>query len=97
MMFFTIMGIIFVGVILLISAAAIYTFVLYPVFVTISIMRWTLTCCKAAGTPYTGSLWKLYRGYYVQNKNIPTRISNNYGEWYGIGKWRLYPKEDIIR
>lgn len=95
-MFFQIVGAITTIVFVAITLWILYSSFIHPIFQALSIMRWLTACSLKSGSecPSLSSKWKFFKWAYEVGGVRTTRYSNNVGEWFSIGNWRLYESED---
>lgn len=96
MIIFTIIGVIVVAGFVLACLAVIYSQFVHPLFQAISLSNWYLACVEADAEVSMVKLpyWRLIRHYYEVGGWPGERTWNSVGEWYGIGRWRVFPIED---
>lgn len=96
MIAFTIIGFLFCRVIALIIIGMLYVWLIHPAIQAVSILRWTMACMrKATGDeiPFKTKLSIFAQSYHLGGMQC-SRITNRYGEWYGVGDWQLYRSEE---
>lgn len=96
MIVFTVIGVIVTAVVFAAILGYLYFMFLHPLFQAFSLTNWYLACLKADGGVNTASLpyWRLVAHYYSVGGWPGERTWNSIGEWYGIGRWRIFPDED---
>lgn len=95
--FFEFVGVVTVALFVTTFLAVVYTLFIHPVFQAISIMRWACACEKLIDPEKKITLrvlWAMFKWGYVVGSNHGIRYHNRFGEWSGIGKWRIYEDED---
>jgi hypothetical protein len=96
MIFFTVIGAIVTAGVFAAILGYLYFMFLHPLFQAFSLTNWYLTCLKADGGVNMASLpyWRLVAHYYTVGGWPGERTWNSIGEWYGIGRWRIFPDDE---
>lgn len=95
--FFQVVGIITCVVLVGLFLTVLYTLFIHPVFQALSVMRYVCACERVADPGVKLTLrtrWKAFIWGYEIGGISATRYSCRFGEWSGIGKWRIYQNED---
>lgn len=94
---FEVVGIITCAILGIILVSIIYLTFIHPIFQAVSIMRYVLACEKVADPRCKVTLrvlWVAFKWGYEVGGHHSIRYHNRFGEWSGIGKWRVYENED---
>lgn len=95
--FFEFVGIITCAILGIILVSIIYLTFIHPIFQAVSITRWACACEKLIDSEKKITLrvlWAMFKWGYVVGSDHGIRYHNRFGEWSGIGKWRVYENED---
>lgn len=92
MIVFTVIGVIVTAGVFAAILGYLYFMFLHPLFQAFSLTNWYLACLKADGGVDMASLpyWRLVAHYY----SVGGWPGDSIGEWYGIGRWRIFHDED---
>lgn len=96
MIAFTIIGVVSCIVLVLLALSIVGWLFVYPACQAISVINWKKACLRKAGLDSNLSFrvqTNIFCEYYQVGGFSCERMSNNYGEWFGIGRWRVYEHE----